>query len=79
MKEGIRHPDPWVYLAAFRGIVALSAFEKEQVVMILIKEYNNSTPRTDMPETVAVEHRLKIGEVLVLLMRMHGKDYYYCL
>ena len=59
--RNLKFEDSYVYLAAINGLISLAAFSPDQVLNLLIDNYNSK--RLDL------ENRLKIGEVLTKTVR----------
>lgn len=61
LKENLKDEDSYIYLSAIEGLAALSASFPDEVMMLLIEEYQSKTH--------SVEDRLKVGESLLKVAR----------
>ncbi|KAK3921404.1 Transport and Golgi organization protein 6-like protein [Frankliniella fusca] len=69
-KENLSNSDSYIYLAAINGMVAFAAFEPEEAVHSLTKEYISISKAGDSSRDA--ELRMKVGEILVKLVRELG-------
>lgn len=71
-KENLNNPDSFIYLAAINGMVAFASFEPDVAVSSLTKEYVAICTAGE-DETRNPELRMKVGEILVKLVRELGE------
>ncbi|XP_078524411.1 transport and Golgi organization protein 6 homolog isoform X2 [Lissotriton helveticus] len=68
--ENLQHEDSFVYLSAIQGVALLSDVYPQQILPVLLAQYGSNGQggqKTQTPET-----RMKIGEVLMRIIRALG-------
>ncbi|KAJ1083801.1 hypothetical protein NDU88_003956 [Pleurodeles waltl] len=68
--ENLQHEDSFVYLSAIQGVALLSDVYPKQILPVLLAQYGTyeqGSQKTQTPET-----RMKIGEVLMRIIRALG-------
>ncbi|XP_069491647.1 transport and Golgi organization protein 6 homolog isoform X1 [Ambystoma mexicanum] len=68
--ENVQHEDSYVYLSAIQGIALLSDTYPEKILPVLLAQYashEQGNQKTQTPET-----RMKVGEVLMRIIRSLG-------
>ncbi|RLV92447.1 hypothetical protein DV515_00013758, partial [Chloebia gouldiae] len=68
--ENVQHEDSFVYLSAIQGIALLSSEYPEQILPVLLAQYER--PAQGMEDTMAAVTRMKLGEVLMRVTRALG-------
>ena len=71
-KENLKHEDSFIYLAAINGLCALATSFPEVVIETLVQEYIE-IPQYVSTGEVAIETRIKLGEILVKVTRALGE------
>ncbi|MBN3276573.1 TNG6 protein, partial [Polyodon spathula] len=68
--ENLEHSDSFVYLSAIQGLAVLADVFPEQILLRLLKEFEESPKETKKPRSL--ETRLKTGEALMRTTRALG-------
>ncbi|NXD38997.1 TNG6 protein, partial [Copsychus sechellarum] len=68
--ENVQHEDAFVYLSAIQGIALLSSEYPEQVLPVLLAQYE--CPAQGTEDATAAVTRMKLGEVLMRVTRALG-------
>ncbi|NWR47972.1 TNG6 protein, partial [Regulus satrapa] len=68
--ENVQHEDAFVYLSAIQGIALLSSEYPEQILPVLLAQYE--CPAQGTEDAVAGATRMKLGEVLMRVTRALG-------
>ncbi|NXQ17280.1 TNG6 protein, partial [Peucedramus taeniatus] len=68
--ENVQHEDAFVYLSAIQGIALLSSEYPEQILPVLLAQYE--CPAQGTEDTMAAVTRMKLGEVLMRVTRALG-------
>ncbi|NXB77295.1 TNG6 protein, partial [Donacobius atricapilla] len=68
--ENVQHEDAFVYLSAIQGVALLSSEYPQQILPVLLAQYE--CPAQGTEDTVAAVTRMKLGEVLMRVTRALG-------
>ncbi|NXL20518.1 TNG6 protein, partial [Setophaga kirtlandii] len=68
--ENVQHEDAFVYLSAIQGVALLSSEYPEQILPVLLAQYER--PAQGKEDTMAAVTRMKLGEVLMRVTRALG-------
>ncbi|NXI88839.1 TNG6 protein, partial [Rhipidura dahli] len=68
--ENVQHEDAFVYLSAIQGIALLSSEYPEQILPVLLAQYE--CPAQSTEDATAAVTRMKLGEVLMRVTRALG-------
>ncbi|KFU85781.1 Transmembrane and coiled-coil domain-containing protein 7, partial [Chaetura pelagica] len=68
--ENVQHEDAFVYLSAIQGVALLSSEYPEQILPVLLAQYE--CPAQGTQDTTATVTRMKLGEVLMRVIQALG-------
>ncbi|XP_051485561.1 transport and Golgi organization protein 6 homolog isoform X2 [Apus apus] len=68
--ENVQHEDAFVYLSAIQGVALLSSKYPEQILPVLLAQYE--CPAQGTEDTTATVTRMKLGEVLMRVIQALG-------
>lgn len=65
LADHLQHDDSYIYMAAIRGLLAMSSINLPKLVSLLCRQYTTGNPDTLLMDKCAIEKIMKVGEALV--------------